>query len=75
MDAFASIISNNQNQVIKVLTSVTIILSLPTLIASFYGMNLTLPMQSSNLGFVVIGALSAAVMLMAVLFFKKMNWL
>lgn len=75
MDAFASIISNNQNKVIKVLTSVTIILSLPTLIASFYGMNLTLPMQSSNLGFVVIGALSAAVMLMAALFFKKMNWL
>lgn len=75
MDAFASIISNNQNKVIKVLTSVTIILSLPTLIASFYGMNLTLPMQSSNLCFVVIGALSAAVMLMAALFFKKMNWL
>lgn len=75
MDAFASIISNNQNHVIKVLTSVTIILSLPTLIASFYRMNLTLRMQSSNLGFVVIGALSAAVMLMAALFFKKMNWL
>ena len=75
MDAFASIISNNQNHVIKVLTSVTIILSLPTLIASFYRMNLTLRMQSSNLGFVVIGALSAAVMLMAALFFNKMNWL
>ena len=75
MDAFASIISNNQNHVIKVLTSVTIILSLPTLIASFYGMNLALPMQGSNLGFVVIGALSVAVMLMAALFFKKMNWL
>jgi magnesium transporter len=75
MDAFASIISNNQNHVIKVLTSVTIILSLPTLIASFYGMNLTLPLQNNNLGFVVIGALSLAVMLMAALFFKKMNWL
>jgi magnesium transporter len=58
-----------------VLTSVTIILSLPTLIASFYGMNLALPFQGNNLGFVVIGALSAAVMLMAALFFKKMNWL
>ena len=48
MDAFASIISNNQNQVIKVLTSVTIILSLPTLISSFYGMNLTLPLQETE---------------------------
>jgi len=75
MDAFASIISNNQNHVIKVLTSVTIILSLPTLIASFYGMNLALPLQNSNLGFVVIGSLSVSVMLMAGLFFKKMNWL
>ena len=75
MDAFASIISNNQSHVIKVLTSVTIILSLPTLIASFYGMNLTLLLQSHNLGFVVIGALSAAVMVLAVLFFKKMKWL
>ncbi len=75
MDAFASIISNNQNQVIKVLTSVTIILSLPTLLASFYGMNLALPLQGNNLGFVVIGALSVAVMTMAALFFKKMNWL
>ena len=44
MDAFASIISNNQNQVIKILTSVTIILSLPTLISSFYGMNVALPL-------------------------------
>ncbi len=75
MDAFASIISNNQNHVIKVLTSVTIILSLPTLIASFYGMNLNLPLQNSNLGFVVIGTLSISVMLLAGLFFKKMNWL
>ena len=75
MDAFASVISNNQNQVIKVLTSMTIILSLPTLISSFYGMNLTLPLQGNNLGYVVIGALSAAIMLMAAMFLKKMNWL
>jgi magnesium transporter len=75
MDAFASIISNNQNHVIKVLTSVTIILTLPTLFSSFYGMNLTLPMQGSNLGYIVIGSLSVAVMFMAAWFFKKRNWL
>jgi magnesium transporter len=75
MDAFASIISNNQNHVIKVLTSVTIILTLPTLFSSFYGMNLTLPMQGSNLGYIVIGSLSVTVMFMAAWFFKKRNWL
>lgn len=75
MDAFASIISNNQNQVIKLLTSVTIILSLPTLISSFYGMNLALPLQGSNLGYVVIAALSMGVMGLAALLFKKMDWL
>jgi magnesium transporter len=39
MDAFASVISNNLNMVMKVLASVTIVISIPTIIASFYGMN------------------------------------
>jgi len=41
MDAFASIISNNLNQVMKVLASITIVISIPTIISSFYGMNVT----------------------------------
>lgn len=41
MDAFASIISNNLNIVMKVLTSITIVMSIPTIIASFYGMNVS----------------------------------
>jgi magnesium transporter len=45
MDAFASIISNNLNVVMKFLTSVTILISLPTLIASIYGMNISLPFE------------------------------
>lgn len=45
MDAFASLISNNLNIVMKFLTSVTIILALPTMVASFYGMNVALPFQ------------------------------
>lgn len=44
MDAFASIISNNMNIVIKFLTAVTIVLTLPMFIASFYGMNVILPL-------------------------------
>ena len=39
MDAFASIISNNVNTIMKRMTSISIILMVPTLIASFYGMN------------------------------------
>ena len=47
MDAFASVISNNLNVVMKFLTSVTIILMLPTLVSSIYGMNIDLPFQHS----------------------------
>jgi magnesium transporter len=51
LDAFASIISNNQNQVMKRLTSITIMLQLPTLVASIYGMNVPIPGQSSSFAF------------------------
>lgn len=43
MDAFASVISNNLNIVMKVLTSITILMAIPTMIFSFYGMNVSLP--------------------------------
>lgn len=46
MGAFASLISNNLNMVMKFLTSVTIVLSLPTIVASFFGMNVRLPFQN-----------------------------
>lgn len=54
MDAYASIISNNLNGVMKFLTSVTIILAVPTMISSFWGMNVKLPFQNSPLGFVIM---------------------
>jgi magnesium transporter len=43
MDAFASIISNNLNVVMKILTSITIVMAVPTIIASFFGMNVPMP--------------------------------
>lgn len=52
MDAFASIISNNVNNAMKFLTSVTIILTLPTMVASFYGMNVNLPFAHSPFAFI-----------------------
>lgn len=54
MDAYASIISNNLNGVMKFLTSITIILAVPTMISSFWGMNVSLPFQNSPLGFIVM---------------------
>lgn len=63
MDAFASIISNNLNGVMKFLASVTIIISLPTMIASFFGMNLDNPFAVHSWGFMgtVIGSLVLAI--------------
>ena len=54
MDAYASIISNNLNGVMKFLTSITIILAVPTMISSFWGMNVPLPFQNSNMGFLIM---------------------
>lgn len=47
MDAYASIISNNMNIVMKFLTSFTIILTIPTMVFSFYGMNVKLPFMNT----------------------------
>ena len=49
-----SIISNNLNGVMKTLTSITIILAVPTMISSFWGMNVHLPLQDSPYGFIVM---------------------
>lgn len=54
MDAFASIISNNLNIVMKFLTSITIILAIPTMIASFWGMNVDVPFRDHSGGFVYV---------------------
>jgi magnesium transporter len=51
LDAFASIISNNQNEVLKRLSTLTIFLSIPVLIASIYGMNVPIPYKDSPFAF------------------------
>jgi len=60
MDAFASVISNNLNMVMKFLTSITIVLAIPTMIASFFGMNVGVPWQGNIWGFVFVIAISLA---------------
>jgi magnesium transporter len=75
LDAYASIVSNNLNIVMKFLTSVSIILSVSVLIASFYGMNVSLPLQDHPLAFWYILLASIASFVLLYLFFKKKNWL
>ncbi|MEO7264775.1 MAG: magnesium transporter CorA family protein [Ferruginibacter sp.] len=70
LDAFASIISNNQNEVLKRLTTLTIFLSIPVLIASIYGMNVPLPFQHSPIAFWVPVTVS-----MLILAFVVFNYL
>ena len=75
MDAFASIISNNLNAVMKFLASITIIVSLPTLISSFYGMNVKLPFMNQSWAFLFTVILAVVITVAVGLFFAKKDWL
>ena len=75
MDAFASIVSNNLNTVMKFLAAVTIIISVPTLIASIYGMNVPLPGGSAGLTFIYLLGLSVLLSILVIVIFRRMDWL
>ncbi|MDR0894369.1 MAG: magnesium transporter CorA family protein [Prevotellaceae bacterium] len=72
MDAFASVISNNVNAIMKRMTSFSITLMIPTLIASFYGMNVTI--REFPYAFFIIIAVSALLSAVAFLWFRKIRW-
>jgi magnesium transporter len=74
MDAFASIISNNLNGVMKALAALTIILNMPTIVASFYGMNVALPGESHPFAFLTIIGISLGLTAAATLIFYKRDW-
>jgi magnesium transporter len=74
MDAFASIISNNLNGVMKFLAAITIVLSLPTMIASFFGMNVTLPLENHPMAFVGIIIFAVIVSVTIAYIFAKRDW-
>lgn len=75
MDAFASVISNNLNIVMKFLASITIILALPTMVASFFGMNVPGPWTTSPYGFGIILLLSVGITSLGVWFMSRRNML
>jgi magnesium transporter len=74
MDAFASIISNNLNAVMKILAAITIIISLPTIVASFYGMNVDLPFQELPYAFWFTVGISILLISIAAAIFYKRDW-
>ncbi|MEP7269035.1 MAG: magnesium transporter CorA family protein [Saprospiraceae bacterium] len=71
MDAYSSIVSNNLNKFIQRLTVVTIILMVPTLVASFYGMNVRLPLKDNPMAFFYILFVSGLLVVFLVWFFKR----
>ncbi|HSC39822.1 MAG TPA: magnesium transporter CorA family protein, partial [Chitinophagaceae bacterium] len=74
LDAFASIINNNMNNVLKRLTSITIILSLPALVTGIYGMNVPIPYSTSQHAFYIPLILSVAISIVISWYFMKKKW-
>lgn len=74
MDAYASVISNNLNIVMKRLTSISIILMIPTLIASFFGMNLKNFIEEANWSFFAVVIFSLGMSIAFTFFLRKKNW-
>lgn len=73
MDAFASIISNNLNIVMKLLTSITILMAIPTMFSSFFGMNVAnMPFTNSPFGFwIILGISVVTAIIVGIILLKK----
>lgn len=74
-EAYSTILTNNLNRVIKLFTSLTIILTIPTIIASIFGMNVKLPMEGHPLAFATIIGFTITLSIALVLIFMKNKWL
>ena len=71
MDAYASLISNNLNVVMKFLASITLVIAVPTMISSFWGMNVVLPFETSSIGFPIIITVCVVLTLIVAWWLKK----
>ncbi|CAM2812212.1 magnesium transporter [Flavobacterium succinicans] len=74
MDAYASVISNNMNTIMKQMTSISIILMIPTVIASLYGMNVPNNLEDNNYGMLILIFVSVLLSTFGVFLFKKKRW-
>jgi magnesium transporter len=73
MNAYDTIVGHNLSKVMKTLTSISLIVSVPTLIASLYGMNVGLPLESDPLAFVIISLFSLTITVPLLLYLKSKN--
>ena len=74
MDAFASVISNNLNVVMKQLTIISIVLMIPTLVASIFGMNVPNFLEESKWALPLIITGSIGLSVVGVVSFRKRQW-
>ena len=75
MDTYANVINNNMNKVMRLLTSLNMIIMFPTLIASLFGMNLVNGMETSRFGFFVAILISIISTILGLMWFKRKKWL
>jgi magnesium transporter len=75
MDTYANVINNNMNKVMRLLTSLNMIIMFPTLVASLFGMNLINGMETWAWGFPVAIIISIISTLVSLAYFKKKQWL
>jgi len=72
---YSSIISNSVNQIMKVLTSLTVVLMIPTLVTSMYGMNISLPLQNQENAFGLVALGTAAITTAIIVALKRSRML
>lgn len=73
-EAYSTIMSNNLNRIIRLLTILTVMISIPTLTASIYGMNISLPFEDKPYAFSVVSGISIFVTFLAIWLFRRNRW-
>ncbi|HRM38288.1 MAG TPA: CorA family divalent cation transporter, partial [Trichococcus flocculiformis] len=73
-EVFSSVIANNLNNIMKVLTSITIVLTIPTIIAGFWGMNVDLPFENHPWAFGITSLLTIFICFLTVYWLKKKDY-
>lgn len=74
-DLYSNVISNNMNMIMKVLTSITIIMTVPTIIGGLWGMNTNLPLENHPNAFWILIGLSTLISLIIFYFLRKKDYL
>lgn len=73
-EAYSTIMGNNLNRVIRQLTVLTVIMTVPTIVSGIYGMDVALPFDHSPVAFSIVMAMIAAISVLLLFFFRKQRW-